>query len=218
MSKEMKSAILKGLLVVFILCVFQMNAFSRLVFNGTPEGFVGPDQPVIEGYVVEGAGYFLKSRSDTLLLFNKIELSDLNGVNYAELQQLVDNALANMQNAKAKYTSLTQIADTALYDQTIIDRLSGFDYYTFQQAKGLNSVIFGQVEAYLGTGDVRGIYHKILSDTQAIVDKLTVVKSAIDTGTLPGTSDLWRLNQSYSDTQLLGQYAAEIFYDITGKN
>ena len=74
------------------------------------------------------------------------------------------------------------------------------------------------METYLGTGDVRGIYHKILSDSQVIIDKLTVVKSVIDTGSLPETSDLWRLNQLYSDTQLLGQYAAEVFYDITGKN
>lgn len=218
MIKGIKLAILKVLSVVLILSVFQVNAFSRFILNGVTASFVEQDQPVIEGYVMEGAGYFLKSHSDTLLLLNQIELSDLNGVDYVELQQLVDNALTNMLNAKAEYTSLTQIADTALYDQTVVDQLPAFGYYSFQQAKGLNNGILGQVEDYLGNGDVRGIIHKILLDTQVIIDKLVDVKSVIDTGSLPETSDLWRLNQFYSDTQLLGQYAAEVFYDITGKN
>lgn len=217
MIKQKKTAILKVLLGVLVLCVFQMNAFSRIILNGSPEGFEGPEQPVIEGLVIEGAGYFLESQSDTLLLLNKIELSDLDGVDYAELQLLVNNALTNMENAKGKYTSLTQIADTTPYDQTVIDQLTAFDYYSFQQANDLNSVIFGEMETYLGSGDIRGLYHKILSDTQTIIDKLTVVKAGLDAGTIPVTSDLWRLNQSYSDTLFTGQYAAEVFYEITGK-
>ncbi|MDQ1353990.1 MAG: hypothetical protein QG657_4299, partial [Acidobacteriota bacterium] len=144
--------------------------------------------------------------------------SDLNGVDYAELQQLVESALTNMVNAKAKYSSLTQIAETTAYEQTVIDLLTTFDYYSFQQTYGLNSVIFNQTATYLETGDIRGLYDKILSDTQAIIDKLTSIKSVIDAETLPETSYLWRLNQSYTDTLLVGQYAAEVFYDITGKN
>jgi len=217
MIERKKVANLKVLLGVFVLSAFQMIAFPRFILNGGAASFEEQDQPAIEGYVAEGAGYFLKSHSDTLLLLNKIELSDLNGVDYAELQQLVDNALYNMQNAEANYTFLTQTADTAIYEQAVIDQLLAFDYYSFQQAKGLNGIIFDQVETYLGTGDVRGIYHKILSDTREIIDKLTVAKSIIDSGTLPETASLWRLNQSYSDTQFLGQYAAEVFYDITGK-
>ncbi|MDQ1353665.1 MAG: hypothetical protein QG657_3971, partial [Acidobacteriota bacterium] len=139
MSKLNKSLILKVFLVVFVLCVFQMNGFSRFMLNGSPESFAVQTQPLIEGYVMEGAGYFLKSQSDTLLLLNKIELSDLNGVDYAELQQLVESALANMVNAKAKYSSLTQTADTAPYEQTVINLLKTFDYYSFQQTYGLNS-------------------------------------------------------------------------------
>lgn len=218
MIEKKNAAILKVLLGVLVFCVFQTNVFSRLILNGTEACFAGPEQTVIEGYVIEGAGYFLKSHSDTLLLLNKIELSDLNGVDYVELQQLVNNALTNMKNAEMKYISLTQFADSALYEPAVTGQLQVFDYYSFQQAKGLNGFIFDQAETYLGTGDVRGIYHKILSDSQTIIDKLTVVKSVIDTGLLPETSDLWRLNQSYSDTQLLGQYAAEVVYDITGKN
>jgi hypothetical protein len=217
MSKLNKSLILKVFPVVFALSVFQMNGFSRFILNGSPESFTEQAQPEIEGYVMEGAGYFLKSQSETLLLLNKIELSDLNGVDYAELQQLVESALANMVNAKAKYSALTQIADTTAYEQSVIDLLKTFDYYSFQQTYGLNSVIFNQTAAYLETGDVRGLYDKILSDTQTIIDRLSFVKSVIDAETLPDTSYLWRLNQSFSDTLFVGQYAAEVFYDITGK-
>lgn len=218
MANGMKLSILKAFLGVLALCVFQMNAFSRFILNSTSEGFAESDQPAIEGYVIEGAGYFLKSYSDLLLLMNKIELSDMYGVDYAELQQLVNSALSNMENSREKYTSLTQIADKAPYKQTVIAQLTAFDYNSFGQAKELNGVITGKMETYLGFGDVRGIYHKILTDTQAIIDKLIIVRSAVDTGILPVTSDLWRLNESYLDTLFLGQYAAEIFYNITGKN
>lgn len=218
MIKHSKLAVLKVLMGVLILCVFQMYGFSRFMLNGTDEAFTEQQQPVIKSYVMEGAGYFLKSQADTLLLLNKIELSDLNGLNYTELQQLLNNAIINMENARAKYTALTQTADTATYQASIIDRLTIIDYYSFQQTNGLNSVIFNQAVSYFNSGDIRGLYHKILSDTQAILDKLTFIKSYIDTNTLPQTSYFWRLNQSYSDTLLSGQYAAEIFYNITGKN
>ena len=215
--KKKKLAILKVFLGVFVLCVFQMNVLSRFILNGTSDGFEDAEQTVIEGYIIEGAGYFLKSQSDTLLLLNKIELSDLDGVDFTELQKLANDALMNMVNAKAKYVLLTQTANTAPYKQTIIDQLKSFDYCTFKQEKDLNSVIFEKVEAYLVLGDIRGIYQKILIDTETIIDKLTSIKSIVDTGRLPATSDLWRLNQNYSETLFLGQYAAEIFFEITGK-
>jgi hypothetical protein len=218
MIEKMKTAILKVFLGVLVLYVFQMNAFSRFMLNGTSKGFEETEQTIIEGYVIEGAGYFLKSQSETLLLLNKIELSDLNGVDFTELQKLVKSALMDMANAKSEYILLIQAVNTAPYKQTVIDQLKSFEYYAFQQVKDLDSVIFEKMETYLVSGDIRGIYQKILMDTQTIIDKLTTVKSNIDMGTLPSNSDLWRLNQSYFDTLFLGQYAAEIFYEISGKN
>lgn len=218
MIKQVSTAILKTLMGILILCVLQMNGFSRLIGNGSSDAFEGAEQTVIEGYVMEGAGYFLKSQSDAFLLLNKIELSDLNGVNYTELKQLVSSTVSAMENAKAKYAALIQTADTTPYRLSIIDRLPTFDYYSFQQSRGLNSVIFNETATYLAAGDVRGLYRKLLSDTQGILDKLNFIKSCVDAGTLPATSYLWRLNQTYAETFLFGQYTAEIFYDITGKN
>ncbi|MCU0288919.1 MAG: hypothetical protein MUF15_21305 [Acidobacteria bacterium] len=218
MIKQFSFAVLKVLTGVLVFCILQINGFSRLIGNGTSAAFDESGQTVIESYIIEGAGYFLKSQSDTLLLLNKIELSDLNGANFTELQQLVNNSITAMENATAKYSILIQTTDNTPYRSSIIDRLPSFDYNSFQEARGLNSVIFNQTLNYLANGDIRGFYRKLLSDTQDILDKLFFIKSNIDAGTIPPTSYLWRLNQSYANTFLFGQYAAEIFYDITGKN
>jgi hypothetical protein len=130
---------------------------------------------------------------------------------------MINNTIAHVTNAKTKYHDLTQMADAAPYDQSFITELVNFDYVSLQQAKSLNSVIFNQVETYLSAGDIRGIFHKTLADTQQILDLLIPIKSAVDAETLPGTEDLWRVNQSYSETQLTGQYAAEVFSAVTGK-
>ncbi|MCP5107290.1 MAG: hypothetical protein GY950_28140 [bacterium] len=212
--KQSKSAILKVLVGVCIVVLFSVNAFARLVANGSPKGFVEPERPAIEGLVIEGAGYFLKSHSDTLLFLNKVELSDIQGADFTELQLLIDNAIADMQNAKTKYISLTEIADTAPYDQAFITALLNLDYASFQQNNGLNGVIFSETQTYLSSGDIRGVYHQLLSDTQDILDKLALVKTAVDAETIPEMSYIWRLNQAYSDTLFFGQYAAEVFYEV----
>lgn len=217
MIKKNNSVILKLLLGVFVLFLFNNHVFTKLVHNGAKKGFEEPESTIIQGYVIEAAGHFLESHSDFLLFLNRIELADLNGVDYSELQSMINNTIANMENAKTKYNELTQIADAAPYDQSFITGLLNFDYASLQQDKSLNSVIFNEVENYLSTGDIRGIFHKTLADTQHILDMLTLIKSAVDAETLPETEDLWRVNQAYSETQLVGQYAAEVFSEVTGK-
>jgi hypothetical protein len=217
MIKKKNSVILKLLLGVFILFLFNYSAFSKLVHNGASAGFSEPESTAIQGYVMEAAGHFLESHADFLLFLNRVELADLDGVDYSELQLMINNTIAHMTNAKTTYNDLTQIADAAPYDQPFITELLNFDYASLQQDKSLNSVIFNEVETYLSAGDIRGIFHKTLADTQYILDLLTPVKSAVDAETLPETEDLWRVNQAYSETQLVGQFAAEVFSAVTGK-
>lgn len=209
MTKQTKSAILKVFLGILILSLFNLGAFSRVIHNGSGGAFPEPDRSTIEVYVIEAAGYFLKSNSDALLLANKIELSDIYGVDYSELQQIISSTIMNMENAKTTYTELTRIADNTPYAPTVINKLLNFRYS--------NNLKANRVETYLSAGDVRGLYHKMISDTQGILDQLMFIKSSIDAGTIPETSYLWRLNQSYYKTLLFGQQAAETFFHITGK-
>jgi hypothetical protein len=217
MIKKNNSAILR--LLVGVLALFLLNnySFAKLIHNGAEESFAGPERTTIRGYIIEAAGYFLESHADFLLFLSRIELADLNGADYPELQLLINNTIAHMTDAKTKYTLLTQIADAAPYDQTFIHRLLNVDHPFLQQSKNLDNVGFNRVETCLITGDIRGAFHKTLADTQQLLDMLTPIKSAVDAETLPETEDLWRLNQSFSETQLTGQYAAEVFSAVAGK-
>lgn len=217
MKQPIKTTILKVLLGIFILGLFHMQGIARFIFNHSEIGFEEPGRTGIRQYVVEAAGGFLNSHSDFLLFLNKIEMEEINGIDYAELQQVIHNAVAHMENARAKYNDLTQLADSTPYDQPTIIGLMNFNYTSFQESKGLNSVIFNEVETYLSSGDVRGLYHQLLADTQSILDQLTLIKSDVDAEVIPENSDLWQVNHAYSETLLFGQGAAEIFYDVTGK-
>lgn len=217
MEQNYKTTIFKIFLGIFILCFFHMQGIARMIANTSEIGFEEPGSTGIGQYVIEAAGDFLNSQSNFLLFLNKIEMEEINGVNYAELQQVINNTVVHMENAMAKYNDLTQLADNTPYGQPTITQLMNFNYTSFQESNGLNSVIFNKVEAYLISGDVRGLYHQILGDTQSILDQLNVIKSAVDAEVIPNNSELWQLNQSYSETLLFGQYTAEIFYDVAGK-
>jgi hypothetical protein len=217
MKPTFKRTTLKTLLGVFILCLFYMPGPAKIIANATEKGFAEPGSADIRLHVMEAAGYFLKSQSDMLLFLNKIELEEINGIEYNELRPIINSAVWNMQNAMATYLALTQIADSTPYNQAVITDLINFDYFSFRESKELNSVITDQVKNYLSGGDIRGLYQELFSDSQTILDMLTMVKTIVDADGVPGTTDLWVINHSYSQTLLFGQYAAEIFYDITGK-
>lgn len=218
MKQTIKTTILKVFLGIFILCFFHMQGIAKYIANTSEIVFEEPGSTGIRTYVIEAAGGFLNSHSDLLLFLNRIEMEEINGIDFAELQQIINNAVAHMENARAKYNDLTQLADITPYDQPTITKLLNFNYTSFQESKGLNSVIFNEVETYLSSGDVRGLYHQLLAETQSLLDRLTVIKSAVDAEVIPENPDLWQVNQAYSETLLLGQYAAEIFYDVVENN
>jgi len=93
------------------LLAFVYANHSCLAYNDCdlPEGdrVVGPP---IGGLIIDGAGYFLKSHAQVLMLLNKVELSELHGMDYAGMQALVKDALENMEKAGETYQSLIAAA------------------------------------------------------------------------------------------------------------
>jgi len=167
---------------------------------------------------MEAAAYFLRSQSNFFSFLDKTELSDLEGIDYSTLRSIIHNAISNTENAKTKYTELVLVSGQTLYDPVIIDRLIHFDYISFQEMNGLNTPLFTETKNYLSAGDVNGVYSRLLAETQKILEKLLIIDASLDNETLPALTDCWRLTQSYSETLLFGQYVAEVFYEITGKN
>jgi hypothetical protein len=208
----------KVLLAVFVLLLVHVNAFALIYGNESQKGFGNPggksSGPTIKTYVLQGAGYFLDSYSDILLFLNKIELADLNGIDYVELQKILNHTGENIQLQKDTYLNLTQLADGTPYDQAVIDQLTGFDYAAFQQEKGLNSVIFADVQSYLSKGDIRGVYHRFLTAAETLLVQLNTIKTDIDANRFPQPADLWNLDQNAAQSLLFGQYTAEVFHRV----
>jgi hypothetical protein len=216
--------ILKIFLIVFVLFVFRVNTFPLMCGNDSDIGFIGgssrsggESDSSLRQYVIMGAGYFLESYSDALLFLNKIEMAELNGMDYDELRMMINNAVVNMENARNAYLVLKQLADNTPYNQNVIGELEKFDYVGFSEENGLNGTIFKDVEYYLSKGDIRGVYAQFLANTDNILETLYVVRKAVDHTSFPRTADLQRMNQSYSQSLLFGQYVAEVFQEVKEK-
>jgi hypothetical protein len=216
MTIKNKNLILKMIVGIFLIAFLNLSIYGYVWANYSPIVFCEEcdEKSTINNFVIEGGGHFLKGYSYVLTLLNKIELSDLQGIDYKELQQIADNAVSNMDNAKTTYLSLVELAASTPYNPGSIQKLKDFDYDCFQNEHQLNSIIFKEAVSYLEKGDVRGIYNKLLVEIENILNRLYSIKSAIDSETFPEIPAIWKLNQACSETMLFGQYAAEIFYNI----
>jgi hypothetical protein len=177
---------------------------------------VGETGPTIRELIVEGGGYLLQSSSDINGFFNKIELAELssNGPDYKILQGAIRSAIYNMEKTRTTYYQLKTLANVTPYNQEVIFKLVNFDYDSFQQENGLFPAIFGKVKGLLIVGNVTGVYDKFYSYTGQILDLLYTLKKDIDAEIFPDISNVWSVNQIYSEFKLLGQYVAQVFYSI----
>lgn len=204
-------------LVVSIFSLFTGNGYARLVHNGSQGGFIGDEAEEIRITIIQAAGHFLNGYSGFMSLMNKIEMSDLIGLDFNEARVLIDTTIFHMENAREKYASLKQLAENAPYDPVIINKLIIFDYREFRQEFLLEDEHIVQAVFYLREGDIRGIYGKTLKDIGVLLDGLCRVQSSLYSFSIPEMSVLWNLNQKCAAFLLFGQHVARIFFRVTGK-
>ena len=209
-----------------ILLLTPTSMFPRVVHNGAGGGYEEGDgtsgtsasilsiEPTIEMYVITGAGYYLNAYSDILAVSNRVELSDLHGMDYNESRQILGRALDNMNNALKTYECLIKKAEVTPYNETVISKLMDFDYNGFMQKRALNSVIYAKVEEYLKKGDITGICRQMHTEFIVIIRLLYTMRAALYFEKLPEMSVIWRLNERCSQTLLFGQYASRVFYAV----
>jgi hypothetical protein len=161
-----------------------------------------------------GGGHFLQSLSDIHRFLGLIESSEATGADFEAIQEAVNAAILNMEKAQDTYYQLKGLAAITPYNQVVINRLIDFDFEGFQKQTGLLPTIFDQVRAYLAAGDVRGIYQRFYDQTGDLLERLRIIKSAVDGGQFPSLAIAWRLNQKCTEYKLFGQYVAEVFYKI----
>jgi len=221
-----KNLILTILVGAMVLFVTPTNVLSRWVQNGAgggydegsgtsslQSGYLGVGNS-IESLVIKGAGYYLDAYSDILVFLNRMELSDMQGMNYAETRQILDRALGNMLYALRTYEYLIKKAEATPYNQTATSKLMDFDYNGFMQMRGLNSVIFGKVEDLLKRGDITGLLRQTYTEFTVIYWLLSSVRDELNSDKLPEMSKVWRLNERCSQVLLFGQYGSMVFYSV----
>jgi hypothetical protein len=222
-KKNLILTIIVGAMIVFLT---PTNVLSRWVQNGAGGGYDEGDGTsgllsgslsvgnTIENLVIKGAGYYLDAYSDILVFLNRMELSDMQGMNYAETRQILDRALGNMLNTLKTYEYLIKRAEVTPYNQAAISKLMDFDYDGFMQMRGLNSVIFGKVEDHLKRGDITGLLRQTYTEFTVIYWVLSSIRDELNLEKLPEMSKVWRLNERCSQVLLLGQYGSMVFYAV----
>jgi len=218
MSYKKTVTILRIFLVMTALMVFNINSFSywyangseNAYNNGSGDGLTVSTSPIAQ-YIAEGGGYLLDSYSCTLQFMTKVELAGQRGLNYAELSQLLDAAIINMEQARYSYKLLKETAEDTPYNPAVIEALKDFNYDLYRETNGLNKEIFTGVKSYLSSGNVTGIYGKLLADMGTMVNLLQTVKKSIDKNLFPPVGTVRQLNHAYSTSLLFGQYVAGIF-------
>ncbi len=232
MIKQHNQFIVRVLLATIVLSMVYTNLYSRILGNkggcpyesescgtapveGDITGIAGAASLSINTCIIDGAGYFLNSQAAVLLFLNKIEMSEVAGLNYNDLRETLYQAIENMELAKGAYTDLTGIAAVTPYKIAVIKRLKIFDYEGYRTRNGLNGVTFKKVEQYLGKGDVTNFFNEMLTGMENILDMLYALKETVDKDRFPLNQSLWKLAQAYSEFHMAGQYAAQVFYEVT---
>ncbi|NIM17291.1 MAG: hypothetical protein GTO45_35255 [Candidatus Aminicenantes bacterium] len=216
MNDQKKSAYLQFFIALIVIAAMGTSVSSYIVLNYSEIAYESSNESsiAVDAYIAESAGYFLKGYSDILHFLNKVERSELDGTDYNELLDILNQAIGNMEQARMAYEKLTRIANDSPYNPAIIDRLLAFDYERFQQENELNRDIFTKVRKYLEKGDVRGIYARLLAYTTNIQNILIELKSTVERGKFPIIRGLWQLNKQCSEALLFGENVSEIFLTI----
>jgi hypothetical protein len=216
-----KVMILSLIISIFSLC---FNLYPRISFNGSGGGYGDPGDgeglsgnSTIESLVEEGAGYYLQGNSYIQSFLNQVELQDIKGIDYTELQRLIAGAVEKITNARLAYEKLVETAEKTPYNPVFIDRLKAFDYNSFMNENRLNEVIFKKVEGYLSKGNITGALKHNLSLIKSIQWLLLAVTNYVEFNQMPGPEITWKLNELCAECSLFGSYAARIFQSINQK-
>ena len=210
---------------IFIFCfIFMMvnnYCFPWIWGNGAGSGYnEDPQPPGIQGNIpmemllIDGAGYFIKARSNVQAFLYMFEMQDIKSIDYIEFDRLVNKALIDIINAGLAFEELIKVAESTPYNLDVIVKLNRFDYDTYLNEHGLNPFIFGTVRDYLEKGDITGTFKYLSQRLNEIRHLLLIIRESTTENLLPGLPICWKLNERCAETALFGSYIARIYKTI----
>jgi hypothetical protein len=217
MYKKNPGIFLKTLMLCFIFAVCCTQIYPRIWCNTTDGGF--SDDAVLAGFsmkthIVEAAANFLSAYGHTMLLLNKIELSELYGLDFTEAQLLINTAIDEMNVAIAEFSALRELADRTPYNDNVLDMVAVYDFSQFEARKKANTPILNNLKELLLERKLREYYAQLHSKLYEIVGHLNLLKSHLDGNMYPDFEAIHNLNQVLAETMISGEYAAEIFHEV----
>ncbi len=228
MRPQMRTKIIVIIALNFLMVIPNYGYFAynqtECAFTGQCDGTSGGLSHKSSGFtlrqhILEGASALLKSRSDFFRFLDKVELSELNGVDYNGLQETLNAAVSNLEQARESYIKLGYIANITPYNPMVIQRLIDFDFDEFQKETGYNAVVFNRVKEFLIKGDVRGIYNQTSHEIGQVLSGFVKIQGRVDSNLFPDVSGVRQVNSQFAEFMLFAQYVADIFgaIRITGE-
>jgi len=219
-----KHQIFMVLMVIFTAFLFVLNVYPFINFNGGAGGYGSGegDSPgiqavadqSIEYYIMAAGTYYLESSTQVQTLLKLVEQQDIQGVNYTEMQSVVNRALNYMQMAKDTYEQLIRKAEATPYNATFLAKLRDFDYKSFMGKNGLNPVLFDLVRLYLQNGDITGMFKRTYAEVTDMIDILYKIRESVSQYHMPDISLFRQLNEKQALSSIFGSYAARVFQNI----
>jgi hypothetical protein len=218
-NKRFISKVLFGILITIVV---NFNLYPFINCNGAGGGYEGGEDSgegrtnsiSIEDLIVEGGGYYLKANSAMQTLLQMVEWQDFQGMDYNELQHVLDKAISNMHSAIFAYQRLILKAEVTPYNEDVLQKLSEFDYQSFMEENRLNPYIFGEVEEYLKYGNITGIFQRTYFNFFDIANRLYVIDAGISQNSLPDIKIFRELNETAAELSIFGSYTARVFSNI----
>jgi len=221
--------LLTKILTLFIVAgLMNLNIFSYVALNGAGGGYVNSDEgdngsiqenffnteKSIEMYIVEGSGYYLGAVACINNILQLYEVQDLSGIDFYRFNRMLDQALINMDKAITTFSTLIMKAENTPYNKEVLEKLAVFDYDAFMLENRLNNDIFQQVEGYLESGRITGVFKHTHENLLNIKGLLESIKSHASVNRLPNVNTMWQLNEQCLETSYFGSYVARVFHGI----
>jgi hypothetical protein len=207
-------------LVVLFTIIVSANGYSYIAHNHGENGYDEPDggqsntNSYIKSDIIQGAGYYFKAVSGIQKLLRIVELKDANGIDEAEFNETLDDAIHNIQSAITTYDKLIKKAEVTPYRQSFQEALKDFPYDDFMTQNGLNRTIFNEVEDFLHRGNITGVFKRTFATLAQIDGMLNTIKSEFTLNRDVSIPVFWRLNETAAQLSLFGSYTARVFNTI----
>ncbi len=220
-----KNKLLKILTLLAAVVMLNSNVFSYVCSNGAGTGYTNNGNGntggiqefggrTIEMYIAEGSSYYLGAAAGINNILQLYEGQDLSGIDFYRFKRLLDQAIINMDKAITTYETLIRKAEITPYNKEVLEKLAGFDYYTFMAENRLNKEIFQQVEGYLKAGYITGVFKHTYENLLSIRLLMVSIKSLASVNSLPAVDTIWQLNEKCLENSYFGSYVARVFNNL----